>query len=173
MNRTLRTALGVSALFLATAGSAAAQDSASSAPPTPPVPQLGPEVVPEPTPSDSARRYIKPMAAFWRSLLVPGWGQARVGRKLTAGVFVAWEGVTLSMALKANGELHYLERVNDGRVDGKRQERQDWLVLLAVNHLFAAMEAYVSAHLWDFPGDLKLQAIPRGVNATVSVPVRF
>jgi hypothetical protein len=129
--------------------------------------------VPAPTPLDSARRYIKPMSAFWRSLLIPGWGQARVGRKLTAGVFVAWEGVTLSMALKANGELHYLERIDDGRVSGKRQERQDWLVLLAVNHLFAAMEAYVSAHLWDFPGDLHLRAVPRGVNASLSIPVHF
>ena len=160
-------------LLCLAAESARAQDTTSAAPPTPPTPQLGPEVVASPSPTDSARRYIRPMSAFWRSLLIPGWGQARVGRKLTAGVFVAWEGVTLSMALKANGELHYLERVNDGRVSGKRQERQDWLVLLAVNHLFAAMEAYVSAHLWDFPGDLHLQAVPRGVNASVSVPVRF
>ncbi|MEO8030322.1 MAG: hypothetical protein ABI765_05715 [Gemmatimonadota bacterium] len=168
-------ALGGSFLLLA-GSSLRAQDSAAAVPPPPPVPtapQLGEEIVGEPTATDSARRYIKPMAAFWRSLLIPGWGQARVGRKLTAGVFVAWEGVTLSMALKANGELHYLERINDGRVDGKRQERQDWLVLLAVNHLFSAMEAYVSAHLWDFPGDLHIQAIPKGASASVNIPVRF
>jgi len=149
-----------------------AQDTTVVVPPPPPV-ELGTPIVAPPSASDSARRYIKPMAAFWRSLLVPGWGQARVGRKLSAGVFIAWEGVTLSMALKANQELNYLERTNDGRADAKRQERQDWLVLLAVNHLLSAMEAYVSAHLWDFPGDLHVQALPRGVGASLSVPVQI
>jgi hypothetical protein len=135
--------------------------------------ELGTPIVVPPTATDSARRYIKPMSAFWRSLLIPGWGQARVGRKLTAGIFVAWEGLTLSMALKANQELNYLQSINDPRVDAKKQERQDWLVLLGVNHLLSAMEAYVSAHLWDFPGDLHVQALPHGVGATMSVPVRL
>ncbi len=153
---------------------AVAQDSTTKIPPPPPEPvELGNPVVAPPSASDSARRYIKPMAAFWRSLILPGWGQARTGRKLAAGVFIAWEGVTLSMALKANQELQYLERTDDGRVDAKRQERQDWLVLLAVNHLFSAMEAYVSAHLWDFPGDLHVQALPRGVGATLTLPVQI
>ena len=33
--------------------------------------------------------------------LVPGWAQSKLDRKLTAALFVAWEGVTLGMALKA------------------------------------------------------------------------
>ena len=33
----------------------------------------------------------------------------------------------------------------------------------AFNHVFAGLEAYVSAHLADFPGDLQLQATPGGV----------
>lgn len=165
--------LTLAAALALCAGPLAAQDTTVVVPPAPPPVELGTPVVPAPTASDSARRYIKPMAAFWRSLLIPGWGQARVGRKLTAGVFVAWEGVTLSMALKANQELAYLRRTNDGRVEAKKQERQDWLVLLGVNHLLSAMEAYVSAHLWDFPGDLHVQALPRGVGATLTVPVRL
>ena len=45
--------------------------------------------------------------------------------------------------------------------------------LLGVNHLLSAMEAYVSAHLWDFPGDLNIQAAPGGgVAGGVSIPVR-
>jgi hypothetical protein len=158
--------------LLLLAGPLSAQDSTIAVPPPPPV-ELGTPIVAPPTASDSARRYIRPMSAFWRSFLIPGWGQARVGRKLSAGVFIAWEGVTLSMALKANQELQYLESVNDPRVEAKKQERQDWLVLLAVNHLLSAMEAYVSAHLWDFPGDLHVQTLPRGVGATLSVPVRL
>ena len=46
-------------------------------------------------------------------------------------------------------------------------------VLLAFNHVFAGLEAYVGAHLADFPGDLQIRAIPGGVGASVSVPLRL
>jgi hypothetical protein len=110
------------------------------------------------------------MGAFGRSLLIPGWGQAKLGRKLTGGLFIAWEGVTLGMSLKTSHELAYLRRTNSGRVDDKKGERQDWLILLAFNHLFSGLEAYVSAHLWDFPSDLKLQATGDGISGRLSLP---
>jgi hypothetical protein len=123
--------------------------------------------------ADSLARRVSPMNAFWRSFLVPGWGQAKLGRKLTGGIFVAWEGVTLGMSLKTRHELAYLRRTNSVRADDKRGEHQDWIVLLAFNHLFAGLEAYVSAHLTDFPRDLHLEAVPGGVGAAVSVPFRI
>jgi hypothetical protein len=130
---------------------------------------------PPPTASSDtlARQYISPFSALARSLLLPGWGQARLNRKLAAGIFVAWEGVTLGMSLKTRSELRYLRRTGSERGDSKRQEHEDWLVLLAFNHLFAGLEAYVSAHLADFPGDLKFEAVPGGLGATLSVPVRI
>jgi hypothetical protein len=116
-------------------------------------------------------QYISPLNALWRSLLIPGWGQARLNRKLTGGIFVAWEGVTLGMSLKTASELRYLRRTASARAEDKRQEHEDWLVLLAFNHLFAGLEAYVSAHLADFPGDLRFEALPGGVGAALSIPV--
>jgi hypothetical protein len=116
---------------------------------------------------------ISPINAFWRSFLLPGWGQARLNRKLTGGIFVAWEGVTLGMSLKTRHELAYLRRTRSARADNKRREHEDWVVLLAFNHLFAGLEAYVGAHLADFPGDLKIRAVPGGVGASVSVPIRL
>jgi len=113
---------------------------------------------------------VSPMGALWRSFLLPGWGQARLDRKLTGGIFIAWEGVTLGMTLKTAHELHYLRRTNSGRVSAKEQEKQDWLILLAFNHLLAGLEAYVSAHLWDFPTDLKIRAIPGGVGGRLGLP---
>ena len=113
------------------------------------------------------------MNAFWRSFLVPGWGQAKLGRKLTAGIFVAWEGVTLGMSLKTRHELAYLRRTNSLRADDKAGEHQDWIVLLAFNHLFAGLEAYVSGHLTDFPRDLRVEAVPGGVGAAMSIPFRL
>jgi hypothetical protein len=116
---------------------------------------------------------ISPINAFWRSFLLPGWGQARLNRKLTGGIFVAWEGVTLGMSLKTRHELAYLRRTRSARGDNKRREHEDWIVLLAFNHLFAGLEAYVGAHLTDFPGDLKIRAVPGGLGASVSVPIRL
>jgi hypothetical protein len=142
------------------------------------VPNLNAQAAPQPrgpaaTPDTLQRQYISPLNAFWRSLLIPGWGQARLNRKLSGGIFVAWEGVTLGMSLKTRRELRYLRRHGSARADGKRQEHEDWLVLLAFNHLFAGLEAYVSAHLADFPGDLRVEAVPGGVGAAVSLPIRL
>ena len=130
--------------------------------------------VPAAAPPDSVGfTPISPINAFWRSFLLPGWGQARLNRKLTGGIFVAWEGVTLGMSLKTRHELAYLRRTGSVRADNKRREHEDWIVLLAFNHLFAGLEAYVGAHLSDFPGDLEIQAVPGGVGAAVSIPVRL
>jgi len=129
------------------------------------------EVAPDTPVADSLIRPISPMGAFWRSFLLPGWGQARLNRKLTGGLFIAWEGLTLGMSLKTRHELEYLRRTGSGRAEAKRQEHEDWIVLLVFNHLLSGLEAYVSAHLVDFPGDLRLQAAPGGLGASVSIPV--
>ncbi len=120
-------------------------------------------------PTDTTHR-VRPMGAFLRSLLLPGWGQAATGRKVTGAVFTAWEGVTAMMSLKAQSEMHYLKESRSPNVSAKRQEVQDWIVLWVFNHLFSAAEAFVSAHLQDFPKDLKLQAVPRGIGISVPVP---
>ncbi len=150
-----RVFLAVAVLGVSLARPILAQDSVAAA---------ADSVIPE------LRRPVSPMGAFFRSLAVPGWGQAKLNRKLTGGIFVAWEGVTLGMVLKTSHELHYLRRTGSGRVDVKEQEKEDWLVLLAFNHLLSALEAYVSAHLWDFPGDLELRAVPGGVGGRLSLP---
>jgi nucleotide-binding universal stress UspA family protein len=70
-------------------------------------------------------------------------------------------------------ELAYLRRTGSERAENKRREHEDWIVLLAFNHLFAGLEAFVSAHLADFPGDLRFQAHPGGLGASLSVPIRI
>jgi hypothetical protein len=128
-------------------------------------------------PGDTMPRGVRPMGAFWRSFLIPGWGQAVTDRPLTGAVFVAWEGVTAMMTLKAQQEANYLKHIHSTSLGLKRQEVQDWLVLWIFNHLFSGAEAYVSAHLRDFPPSLKLQALPgrqgggiRGVGVTIPLP---
>ena len=113
--------------------------------------------------------FVRPMGAFWRSLLIPGWGQSATGRHTTGAVFVAWEGVTAMMTLKAQQEANYMQSIGSANAKAKRQEVQDWLVLWVFNHLFSGAEAYVSAHLHDFPPDLKVRAFPGGIG--VSIPI--
>ncbi|HEU5262171.1 MAG TPA: hypothetical protein VFU41_12190 [Gemmatimonadales bacterium] len=120
-------------------------------------------------PTDTARR-IGPMGAFWRSFVVPGWGQAAAGRPVAGALFATWEGLCAMMTLKAQSEASYLKEAGSRNLGAKRQEVQDWLVLWFFNHLFSGAEAFVSAHLQDFPGDLKVRALPGGVGITVPLP---
>ena len=143
--------------------------------------------LPRPPVPDSLRPPVRPLPAFFRSLILPGWGQAILDRKLTGGLFLAWEGITLSMTLKAHHEVRFLRatestRVPEGstqessRLRGKKAEREDWMVLLIFNHLFSGLEAYVGAHLWDFPGDVKVRAVPGasgGLQPAVMLSVPF
>ena len=123
---------------------------------------------PQPAPSDAARPdslrpgRVGPFGAMWRSMLVPGWGQAVSGRHVTGAAFVAWEGLTAMMTLKARDEAQYLKEIQSPLLDSKRQEIEDWAVLWVFNHLFAGAEAFVAAHLREFPPDLRLRAVPGG-----------
>ncbi len=134
--------------------------------------RAGPDTVRSVATTDSVRPRPSPLNYFFRSLVMPGWGQASLDRKLTGGLFIAFEGIALAMTLKAHHETGYLERTGSGRLEDKRQERQDWLFLVAVNHLFSGLEAYVSASLFDFPADLRMRALPNGrTGVGVSLPI--
>jgi hypothetical protein len=128
---------------------------------------------PRPVLVDSSAHRPSPLGFFFRSLAIPGWGQASLDRKLTAGLFVAFEGLSVSMALKASNELRYLSVADSATAESRRAERQDWIVLIVFNHLFSALEAYVSAHLVDFPRDLRIRALPGsrpGIGVSIGLP---
>lgn len=117
---------------------------------------------------------ISPTGAFLRSLVLPGWGQTRLDRNVTAGLFIAFEGLAAAMVWKSQWQLDFA-RVRGKYVRSHTQEREDWIVLLVFNHLLSAAEAYVSAHLWDFPDALGVQAVPLPDGAMgigVRVPLR-
>lgn len=107
---------------------------------------------------------VSPLGAAVRSLVLPGWGQSLLDRRTTGAIFIFWEGVTLTMTLKSLRQLEYQERIGAATVEGKRQEVEDWAVLLIFNHLMAAAEAFVAAQLWDFPPELRadLKMTPDG-----------
>ena len=126
--------------------------------------------VASPPGAPAAPKLIKPVSALWRSLLLPGWGQARTGRNVAGAAFVLFEGVAVMMTVRAVQEKHYMEESGSANVASKRQQIQDWVVLWGFNHLFAGAEAFVSAHLLDFPKELKVRAVPGGIGVSFPLP---
>lgn len=107
---------------------------------------------------------VSPLGAFGRSALIPGWGQSVLGRRGQGAFFIFMEGLTLTMTVKSMRQLRYQERigVDADSLANKRAEYEDWLVLVVFNHLLAGAEAFVAAHLWDFPTDLAVRQLPGG-----------
>lgn len=134
--------------------------------------QTPPEALPRVAAASDSARYVGPVGALWRSLLIPGWGQAVTGRHVTGALFAVWEGTTIYMTLKAQQEADYFRTSGAPNLDAKRQEVQDWLVLWGFNHLFSGAEAFVAAHLRDFPKDLKVRAVPGGIGIRLPLPAR-
>jgi len=134
-----------------------------------------------PVPPFRYRPPISPSGAMLRSMVLPGWGQAALGRRGAGGVFVFFEGLTLTMWVKSMHQQDYLERsgydpaddrAEDDKLKSKEAEVEDWLVLLAFNHLLAGLEAYVAANLWDFPVDLEARVLaPGSVGLGIAVPL--
>ena len=154
----------------------AAQNPPSAPPPRPAAADTAPRdtAAQQPTRGDSVRPVppVTPGGAFLRSLIIPGWGQARLGRNVTGGIFLLWEGVCATMVWKTVWQLNYAQE-RGKFIASHTQEREDWIVLLVFNHLLAGAEAYVSANLYDFPAALKIQTLPGGrTGVGVSVPLK-
>jgi hypothetical protein len=47
-------------------------------------------------------------------------------------------------------------------IDARRTHLEDWIAVLAFNHLIAGADAYVAAQLWDVPARVSLRALPHG-----------
>lgn len=116
---------------------------------------------------------ISPRRAFLYSAAVPGMGQTLLGRPRAAGLFVLSELIAAVMIRSTQAELRearalasdsvFLTTGADGRpvfgpgafprelVRAREAHLEDWIAFLLANHLFAGLDAYVAAHLWDVP----------------------
>lgn len=132
-------------------------------------------VEPDAVADTAVRRGPSPTGSLLKSLVLPGLGQITMGREMTAGVFIAIEAGTLAMVLKSQRDLDAANELGDQvAIDDAKRKREDWLVLMGLNHALSALEAYISAHLWDFPADLELRAAPGGgFSAGATLPFRL
>jgi Family of unknown function (DUF5683) len=137
----------------------------------------------QPAPPDSARRLrdslsrppISPKRALLLSLLVPGWGQAKLNRAVAGGIYVASEFTSIAMLIQSKRQLNEARRaardvIYDpatgadtanplaARIKSRRRQVEDWKTLLIFTHLFAAADAFVAAHLWNVPEEVGTQS---------------
>ncbi|HET9797602.1 MAG TPA: hypothetical protein VFP90_06425 [Gemmatimonadaceae bacterium] len=152
------------------------------------------------TPRDSARAPLpkpplSPRRAFLFSLVVPGYSQSVLGRPTAGAIFVLTEGIALAMLHESAADLRQARRLKTDSlivigvdpatgaditqtsgytqelIDVRRGHVEDWLAFLIANHLFAAADAYVAAHLWDLPTQVSVESRPTG--AVVAARLRW
>lgn len=151
-------------------------------PPVPAVPRAAPAV------ADAAARdttdAISPKSAFFRSLVLPGWGQSKLGAPVRGGVYFALEAGSLWNLYRADRKLSEARRrqrffEETGRsgegnalVRERRNEREDWITLSVFFLFFSGADAFVAAHLRDFDGEVGALPTPDGgVRLQTSIPV--
>ena len=75
--------------------------------------------------------------------------------------------------LDENGQFVPLDtvpnRFDNDRVDARRTQVEDWIAVLAFNHLFAGADAFVASLLWDLPARVGARHLPRGWGLGLSV----
>jgi hypothetical protein len=145
-------------------------------------------------PRPELRPPISPRRAFLYSLIVPGYAQSVLGRHRAGSLQLAFEGVALTMIRIAAADVREARQFRADSipvsfVDGTgnavvRYERtqfttdllrsrkarlEDWIAVLAANHLFSAADGYVAAMLWDLPAEVAVNATPRSAGFALRV----
>lgn len=131
---------------------------------------------------------ISPKRAFFTSLLLPGYAQARLDRQTSSMIYAVFEIISIGMLSKSAQDLRSAKRlggdsviigyqagaggemlpvygeprINTERIKARKLHYEDWIAALAFNHLISAADAYVAAYLWDFKANLEVQSSPTG-----------
>jgi hypothetical protein len=131
--------------------------------------------------NDSTMKQITPKSAAIRSAIIPGWGQFYVKKPLKAAVFITAEGYHLYQAIYYSKIYGYVKEtkeeigieawteLNEAEKKGKvkeitgyelkinswrpREKRNKYLWWSLGIHLVGILDAYVDAHLVNFPDE--------------------
>ena len=165
-----------------------------------PVPQTGAKPIPRLATLTQRGRFTPPLTpkrAFVYSALLPGFGQSRLDRGTSGALFASIELAAVVMMRRSQMDLRearryqidtlpnqyvvagdsvskngvFTNRFTRDLVRTRRLHVEDWLAVIAFNHLFAGADAFVSAQLWDVP--VELSAYPRPSGAVFAATVRF
>jgi hypothetical protein len=89
----------------------------------------------------------------------------RLGRDSTPLTFVIDQATGLP-ARDENGALQVAtwspSQFPAGLIHARRTHVEDWVAVLLFNHLFAGIDGYVAAQLWELPTQVQMRASPGG-----------
>ena len=110
---------------------------------------------PEGEQADSSLSRPAPMGAFFKSLVLPGWGQFSVDQPTRGAFYATAQAATLFMVIRTQKRINRADANGDeGLADGRREQREDWIALAVFWSLASAVDAWVSAHMWGFAGEV-------------------
>ena len=92
-----------------------------------------------------------PASAAFRSLFLPGWGQAYVNRPLKAVIYGGIEQALILSIYRKHRLYNYYDRRDEGNFAGAHKEdrnRLSWYLAGAI--IMSMADAYVDAHLYNF-----------------------
>ena len=131
---------------------------------------------------------LSPRRAFLTSLVAPGYAQSVLRRPNASAFFIVTEAIALLMVRESSLELREARRLEGDSVPlffvnpttgvpdtiyaaprysselvrARRAHLEDWIAALVANHLIAAADAFVAAHLWEVPVRVGLRRTPAG-----------
>lgn len=140
---------------------------------------------------------LTPRRAFLYSAMLPGLGQSKLDRGSSGALFAVVELSAMVMLRRSGADLREARRLRTDtlpgnftvsgdtivpagtfttRYDGdlirtRKLHVEDWLAVVAFNHLFAGADAFVAAQLWDMP--VQLSAMPSRVGPMFVATLRF
>ena len=140
---------------------------------------------------------LTPKRAFMYSSLLPGLGQSRLDHGTSGALFASIELAAIVMMRRSQMDLRearryqidtlpnqylvagdsvikngvFTNRFTRDLVRTRRLHVEDWMAVVAFNHLFAGADAFVSAQLWDVL--VELSAYPRPSGAVFAATIRF
>lgn len=122
---------------------------------------------------DTAGPPVSPLGAFARSVVLPGWGQAAVGRPGRGAFYFGMEAVSMFMVFKTHAKLEAARAGGDtALVSARTQQREDWIALAVFWALFSGADAWVSTQFWDYEGAVTPpEEGTAGAAVRVSVPL--
>ncbi|MFL5612614.1 MAG: hypothetical protein ACJ796_03010 [Gemmatimonadaceae bacterium] len=144
--------------------------------------------------ADTAKPPISPRRAFLYSALIPGYGQAILGRNKAAAAMLTIEAIALAMiresiadvreARSMSGDTVVVSYVTSSGASGttvvsrrfdpqyvhvRQSHVEDWVAFLIANHLFSGADAFVAANLWELPAQLSVRVTPDGASVGASL----
>jgi hypothetical protein len=117
---------------------------------------------------------LSPGGAFIRSLVIPGWAQAELGAESRGALYFFAEAFSLFMVARTQIRLSHAERnlpEDDPLVQGRRQQREDWIAMAVFWSFFAAADGWISVHLYGFDERTGLEPEQVAFGVSIRIPL--